>query len=153
MVGQPSAMTLTGQSPMLNGSPRLAATGLTPKVSLTVLLVEDNPIDAMRMRQLMARARTSHFAVESVARLHTAEERLACSGVDLVLLDLSLPDSVGLGTYLSLAHLAPSLPVIVSTGFSRRIRRLRGHPTRGPGLRDEVRVVKAAASRTALTLA
>ncbi len=113
-VRQPSAMTLTGRSPLLIGRPRLAA-GAPPKGSLTVLLVEDNPIDAMRMRQLLARARSSHFAVESVASLHAAEERLARRGVDLVLLDLNLPDSVGLDTYSSLAHLAPSLPVIVLT--------------------------------------
>ncbi len=109
-------MTLTGQSPMLNGRPRLAAVGPTPNGSLTVMLVEDNPIDAMRMRQLLARARSSHFVVESVASLHAAQDRLARGGIDFVLLDLNLPDSVGLDTYSSLAQAAPSLPVIVLTG-------------------------------------
>ncbi len=109
-------MTITtGHSPLLNGRPRLAAVGPTPKGSLTVLLVEDNPIDAMRLRQLLARARSSHFAVESVASLHAAQDRLARRGIDLVLLDLNLPDSVGLETYSSLAHVAPALPIIVLT--------------------------------------
>jgi diguanylate cyclase (GGDEF)-like protein len=108
-------LTVTGHSPLLNGRPHLAAVGPTPKGSLTVLLVEDNPIDAMRMRQLLARARSSHFAVESVASLRAAQDRLARRGIDLVLLDLNLPDSVGLETYSSLAHAAPALPIIVLT--------------------------------------
>lgn len=109
----PNALTTTGQSPLLTGRLRLAAAGARPDGSLTVLLVEDNPVDAMRVRQLLARARSSHFVVESVASLRSALDRLGGGGVDLVLLDLDLPDSLGLETYSAVACAVPTVPTVV----------------------------------------
>lgn len=80
---------------------------------LRLLLVEDNPVDAMRIRQLMARTKTAAFAIDSVACLGAAAERLTAGGADLVLLDLDLPDSLGLATFAALAATAPTVPVVV----------------------------------------
>ena len=109
----PSVLTTTGTSLFLTGRPRLATAGSPPEGAVTVLLVEDNPVDAMRMRQLLARARSSHFLVESVASLRSALDRLSGGGVDLVLLDLGLPDSLGLDTYTAMACAAPAVPTII----------------------------------------
>ena len=77
-----------------------------------ILLVEDNPVEAMRLRQLLARTRQIHFDVESVGTLAVAQERAVSGGFDLVLLDLDLPDSVGLDTYAALSCAAPALPIV-----------------------------------------
>jgi diguanylate cyclase (GGDEF)-like protein len=76
-------------------------------------LVEDNPVDAMRIRQLLARAKGADFSIDSVGCLVAAAERLAGGPIDLVLLDLDLPDSVGLATFAALSTAAPSVPVVV----------------------------------------
>ncbi len=103
---------LAAKGPLVTNRPRITGTGAAAS-GLTVLLVESNPVEAMRMRQLLARSRSSHFVVESVASLHCAQDRLATGGIDLVLLDLNLPDSLGLDTYTALAQAAPSVPVIM----------------------------------------
>jgi len=80
-----------------------------------VLVVEDNDIDAFIVGEMLARARGVHAAVERAVRLDDALTRLEAGDVDLVLLDLTLPDSRGLDTFgaLSLAH--PEVPAIVFT--------------------------------------
>ena len=78
-----------------------------------VLLVEDNPIDAMRIRQLLARSRRVRFEVESTATLGVAQERVLSGEFNLVLLDLDLPDSLGLETFSAMATVAPQVPVVV----------------------------------------
>jgi signal transduction histidine kinase len=94
---------------------------------LAVLLVEDNPGDAMLLQALLdeeadagragdgtARA----VAVRWVQRLSAAREALADgSPVDVVLLDLTLPDARGLDTVSQVRAAAPSLPVVVLTGL------------------------------------
>ena len=77
------------------------------------MLVEDNPVDAMRMRQLLARAKTVAFDVDSVACLDHAVRRVPAGGVDIILLDLDLPDSIGPDTYTAMACAAPAVPIIV----------------------------------------
>ena len=57
-----------------------------------------------------------NFQIESVARLSQALTRLESQDIDLVLLDLSLPDSQGLQTFHTLRKAAPDIPVIVLTG-------------------------------------
>jgi diguanylate cyclase (GGDEF)-like protein len=76
-------------------------------------LVEDNPIDAMRIRQLLARAKSVVFEVDSVANLDHATRRLSRQTPDLILLDLDLPDSVGPDTYATMACAAPTAPIVV----------------------------------------
>jgi diguanylate cyclase (GGDEF)-like protein len=81
-----------------------------------VLLVEDNRGDA-RLAQLalseMVRIATE---VESVTCLDAAIDALNDAPHDIVLLDLSLPDSQGIDTLVRLRAEAPDVPVIVLTG-------------------------------------
>ena len=63
---------------------------------LRVLLVEDNPLEAELVAELLRRARRDTFALEHVERLADALVRVERGGVDVVLLDFSLPDSSGL---------------------------------------------------------
>jgi two-component system cell cycle response regulator len=82
---------------------------------INALLVEDSHEYARLIQVLLAEA--GLFQVESAARLSEAMERLAAGGVDVVLLDLSLPDAGGIGTF-SKAHEAfPDVPIVVLTGL------------------------------------
>jgi len=89
--------------------------------SLGILLVEDNPADADLIRELLPASGAVSFQVEAVARLSSALARLQSAGIDLVLLDLGLPDSQGLETLRQLRASAPEVPVIVLTGNNDRM--------------------------------
>ena len=87
------------------------------KERLRILIVEDNPADADLVRELLSEpAGAMSVQIESVPRLSQALTRLENKDIDLVLLDLSLPDSQGLQTFHTLRKAAPDIPVIVLTG-------------------------------------
>ena len=81
-----------------------------------ILVVEDNPADTDLIREALPETGPVSFRIESVARLAEALARMASKAIDLVLLDLGLPDSHGLQTLQKLRHAAPDIPVIVLTG-------------------------------------
>ena len=94
-----------------------AAAPSSPKPT-RVLLVEDNPGDARLIREFIREVDGQLFEVEGAERLVVALERLAQGGVDLVLLDLSLPDSHGIETFRKLHAAAPNIPAIVLSGLN-----------------------------------
>ena len=61
-----------------------------------VLLVEDNPGDARLICELLAEVNPGAHEFQVVTRLACGLEQLSNSEYDLILLDLSLPDSAGL---------------------------------------------------------
>ncbi len=85
-------------------------------VPQNVLLVEDNPGDARLLRYVLAEGAGDQFALEHVELLATALARLARGGISLVLLDLTLPDSMGLETFARTHAAAPQVPIIVLSG-------------------------------------
>lgn len=84
---------------------------------LAVLLVEDNPGDARLVREMLRDARGASIELECADRLATGLERLRQSSVDVVLLDLSLPDAQGLDTFIRARSAAPDLPIVVLSGL------------------------------------
>ena len=83
---------------------------------LRVLLVEDNPADIDLIRAMLPETGPARIRLESVSRLSEAFSRLEGGGIDLVLLDLGLPDSQGLQTFHKLREAAPDIPMVVLTG-------------------------------------
>ncbi|HEY3121475.1 MAG TPA: PAS domain S-box protein [Vicinamibacteria bacterium] len=81
----------------------------------TVLVVEDNADHADLVDLMLAQARGRPWAIEHARDLGGALERLRRKGIDVVLLDLNLPDSRGLDTVARLCANAPDLPVVVAT--------------------------------------
>ncbi len=79
-----------------------------------ILIVEDNPLHLKFFETLLAQSRTA-FEVVASDRLSTAIEHLVRGGIDVVVLDLMLPDSSGLDTLGRLLARAPEIPVIVLT--------------------------------------
>ena len=82
-----------------------------------VLLVEDNPADARLLKEMLWEVPAFRFHVAWAGRLCAALERLGEGGIDVVLLDLSLPDSQGLSTLGKVQGQAPQLPILVLTGL------------------------------------
>ena len=86
-------------------------------LSIRVLLVEDNAGDARLVREHLADAPGAQgFTLEDCPTLAAAGAAFTRTPPDVVLLDLSLPDSFGLETLRRWQALAPTLPVIVLTG-------------------------------------
>ncbi|HSV29141.1 MAG TPA: HD domain-containing phosphohydrolase [Candidatus Omnitrophota bacterium] len=82
---------------------------------IRLLLVEDNPGDARLVQLLLAEV--GGFRLDCVGTLKEAVSHLAAHPAEAVLLDLSLPDSHGLGTIDTMRAAAPELPLIVFTGL------------------------------------
>lgn len=85
-----------------------------------ILLVEDNPDDAEILRELLAEVRAP-VRLTAVESLRAAEQVLARGNVDLILLDLSLPDSQGLATVERALAAAPRIPILVLTGLEDEV--------------------------------
>lgn len=81
-----------------------------------VLLIEDNRLEATQTQHWLNEAQDAHFESECVDTLQAGIQRLAQGGVDLVLLDLNLPDSRGLETFVKLHGESPEVPMVVLTG-------------------------------------
>ncbi len=84
---------------------------------IRILLVEDNPGDARLIQEMLAEAGTSSFNIDWVSLLSEGLERLAQGGIDLVILDLGLPDSQGLETFVRAYEYGADLPFVVLTGL------------------------------------
>jgi len=69
------------------------------------------------MREMLAEARDVPFDLVCADRLSTGLEHLSEGGIDIVLLDLSLPDSQGLDTFARVYAQAPQVPIVVLTGL------------------------------------
>jgi PAS domain S-box-containing protein len=82
---------------------------------INVLLVEHNPADPGLILELLNRVPKANFAVERIDRLERALARLREASVDVVLLDLALPDSQGHATFAAVHDLVPDVPIIVLT--------------------------------------
>ena len=84
--------------------------------AIRVLLLEDDPADARLVDLMLRKAPRTAFSVEICSRLGQALERIAQGGFNVVLADLSLPDSSGLETLKALTDAAPDVAVVVLTG-------------------------------------
>jgi len=82
------------------------------------LLVEDNIGDAFLLKDKLADNQEIEFNLNHVERLAQAIQCLQQETFDLVLLDLNLPDSHGLKTFLALEKIVPHIPIILLTGMN-----------------------------------
>ncbi|MGH7821703.1 MAG: response regulator, partial [Candidatus Binatia bacterium] len=84
---------------------------------MRILLIEDNPADARLIRELLNDSRLS-FELDTADTLSRGIERLRPDAADVVLLDLSLPDSTGLDTFTRVHDAEPRIPIVVMSGLS-----------------------------------
>ena len=84
----------------------------------TVLLIEDNPGDARLIREQLAEAESIQFRMEWAESLAAGLAPLNRGDIDVVLVDLGLPDSQGLDTLMRLKASTTNTPIIVLTGLN-----------------------------------
>jgi DNA-binding NtrC family response regulator len=116
-------VTLKGSEP-----PRVPRPSIDPQVSnkpiakaLKVLLIEDNPGEAIVIESILLNAvakipQLSSVAISRAELLSGGIERIQEGDIDIVFLDLSLPDSEGLDTLNRVLEQDPGIPVVVLTG-------------------------------------
>lgn len=85
------------------------------KTPIKVLLVEEDPSGVEYLRRTFASSNQARFETEWVQSLNEALERLSRGGIDVMLLDLNLPDSEGIGTFDRANAFAPDVPIVVLT--------------------------------------
>ena len=83
---------------------------------LDILLVEDDPSDALIVESMLKEVRKDD-QLSRATTLAEAERMLSeCRMVDVVLLDLTLPDSLGVETVAAVHAASPDVPIVVLTG-------------------------------------
>ncbi len=87
-----------------------------PDRSRKILLIEDNPAYIRLVRELLQESGALKFDLEWAGLLEKGLERLNAGGVDVILLDLLLPDNMGPDTLRRVVDAVPDVPVIVLTG-------------------------------------
>ncbi len=86
--------------------------------SLSVLLIEDNPTDVLLIREAFNAVEQCEYEFENSITLERGIERLSEGLVDVVILDLGLPDSRGVGSYTKLSEKFPEQLILVMTGLN-----------------------------------
>ncbi len=82
-----------------------------------VLLVEDNPGDARLLQEMFNEQETHDTQLAHVDCMTAAEKHLSEHVVDIILLDLGLPDVQGLEAVRRTHAVAPHTPLVVLTGL------------------------------------
>ncbi len=84
---------------------------------IRVLIVEDNPGDFRLIQETLTRARAGRFELIRATRVGEAIAYLKQDKFDVILLDLSLPDSQGYDTFTSVHQQASQIPIIILSGI------------------------------------
>jgi two-component system cell cycle response regulator len=82
---------------------------------IQLLLIEDNAGDRGLIREALGSVEHTRFELTYADRLSTGLAQLARGSIDIVLLDLSLPDSQGLETLEKTHAQVPDVPIVVLT--------------------------------------
>jgi len=82
-----------------------------------LLLVEDNPGDVRLLREMFREQNSLRTELTQVETMREAEEHLAGCAVDIILLDLGLPDAQGLESIRRARAVAPHVPLVVLTSL------------------------------------
>jgi two-component system cell cycle response regulator len=86
--------------------------------SITVLLIEDNPGDVRLVREALRESKNLLVKLIVADNLSRGLKYIAAEGVDVILLDLNLPDSQGLQTFRQVNKFALNRPVIIMSILS-----------------------------------
>ena len=84
---------------------------------MRVLLLEDNPADARLLKEALSETGEAGIELTHVARLAEAVEHLEEGEADIVLLDLTVPDSHGFETFVTAQSCAGDVPIVVLSGI------------------------------------
>jgi PAS domain S-box-containing protein/putative nucleotidyltransferase with HDIG domain len=85
--------------------------------AINILLIEDDPNDVFLLKRALAETSTFSFHFSQADCLRAGLDILVKGEIDVVLLDLNLPDSRGLDTLKTLRHHTTQVPVVVMSGL------------------------------------
>lgn len=83
--------------------------------SIKILLVEDNPADQMMVEEVLQNATTFQYQLAICERVQEVPAHIVRTHPNIILLDLSLPDSAGLATLEKIKAYLPQVPVVIFT--------------------------------------
>jgi CheY-like chemotaxis protein len=86
--------------------------------NIKILLLEDNPGDAYLIEEHLEEFASFSYEFKNVGTLNEALTVLKKQPYDVILLDLELPDSYGINTFLSVHNQNPVIPIIILTGLT-----------------------------------
>ena len=109
------AFVTRGSIPHGPGVPAAIAT----EPLVRVLLIEDNQEEMLLVHYTLEEFGQGRYDLEWSSRLSDGLDRLRDGGIDVVLLDLGLPECEGPISYVALRNTAPNVPAIVLTGDGR----------------------------------
>ena len=84
--------------------------------TIRILLIEDNPDDVFFLRMVLNKVTATRFQLESAESLAAGLARLDAGDIEVVLLDLTLPDAAGMDTVHAVKAHANGRPIIVLSG-------------------------------------
>lgn len=84
---------------------------------ISVLLVEDDEGDAFHVQEILSDQKDQPIETVWVETIGRALGRLAGGDIDVILLDLSLPDGTGIKTFSKVHSQAPAVPIVILTGL------------------------------------
>jgi PAS domain S-box-containing protein/putative nucleotidyltransferase with HDIG domain len=93
------------------------SSSIYPPDNIKVLIVEDNEEHANLFGMYLERSQTHKFSVKKIRRLSAAIEELTHAHYDLILLDLTLPESQGLDTFYEIQNCSDNIPIVVLSGM------------------------------------
>lgn len=77
-----------------------------------ILILTDQPNDASTLEAALRKARDGPYAIEWLRQLSAGLDRIAQGGIDAILVDMTLEDSVGIATFDRLLEAAPRTPIL-----------------------------------------
>ena len=83
--------------------------------NIHILLIEDKPTDILLIKRMLSTI--VNFTIEQVARLSAGLERLDQGDIDVILMDIVLPDGDGIESIKKVYTMFPGVPIVVLTGF------------------------------------
>jgi PAS domain S-box-containing protein len=89
--------------------------------NMKILLIEDNPDHTELIRDVLSEVKGIQFDLECADRLSAGLGYLDQEKVNVVLLDLSLPDSDGVDTFVNVHTRAPNVPVVVLSALDNEM--------------------------------
>ena len=86
-----------------------------PDNEIKVLLIEDDKDQALIIGKMLKVSRKASFLINTTDTLTKGLQCIAKNDIDVILLDLTLPDSIGLDTFGRVHAHAPRTPIVIMT--------------------------------------
>ena len=84
---------------------------------IRILLVEDNPGDTRLIREMLNEVNSATIELSCAECLEVALHAVASGPFTIILLDLNLPDSAGIETFVRMHDMTPDIPIVVFSGL------------------------------------